>query len=243
MKTNAIIQARMASSRLPGKVLLPACGKPMLELLIERMRKSRNVDELWVATTLNPADQAIVDLCESLGVPCHRGSENNVLQRVLECAVASKTDIIVELTGDNPLLDPVLVDRLVEIYKQNNYDFVSNILKPGYPHGMIAQVFSANLLQKVNAATDDPLDQEHVTRYIHRNPGRFSLFNLEPAGDEIRPGLRLTLDTPEDYKLIKMIFENLYPGQPAFSFGDILGFLDARPDLAGINNHVRQKSE
>ncbi|MBI4383902.1 MAG: glycosyltransferase family protein [Nitrospinae bacterium] len=243
MKTNAIIQARMASTRLPGKVLLPACGKPMLELLVERMRKCRALDGVWMATTANPADQAIADLCESLGVPCHRGSENNVLQRVLECAVASKTDIIVELTGDNPLLDPVLVDRMVDIYKQNNYDFVSNILKPGYPHGMIAQVFSANLLQKVNAAADDPLDQEHVTRYIHRNPARFSLFSLEPAADQIRPNWRLTLDTPEDYKLIKIIFENLYPGQPAFSFDDILGFLDARPELVKINTHVRQKSE
>ncbi|MBI4389230.1 MAG: glycosyltransferase family protein [Nitrospinae bacterium] len=243
MKTNAIIQARMASTRLPGKVLLPACGKPMLELLIERMRQCRTVDEVWVATTSNPADQAIVDLCESLGVPCHRGSENNVLQRVLECAVASNAGIIVELTGDNPLLDPALVDRMVAIYKQNACDFISNILKPGYPHGMIAQVFSTNLLQKVSDATDDPLDQEHVTRYIHRNPGRFSLFSLEPATDQIPPGLRLTLDTPEDYKLIKIIFENLYPARPGFSFGDILGFLDARPELVKINTHVRQKSE
>lgn len=241
MRVVSMIEARMRSSRLPGKILRPAVGKPMLELLIERLRRARRIDQIVVATTENPADDAIEQLARRLGVGCFRGSEEDVLDRVLQAAQSVAADILVETTGDCPLMDPEVVDHLVGIYLANKYDYVANVLKRTYPAGLDIQVFATAVLAKVASLTEDPADREHVSLYIYEHPERFKLHNVESALPEKYWDLRLTLDTPEDYALIAAIYDALYPNNPAFRLSDVLQLFDRRPELRDLNAEVHDK--
>jgi spore coat polysaccharide biosynthesis protein SpsF len=243
MRTVAIIQARMTSTRMPGKILSPILDKPMLELLIERLRRAQRLDDVWVATTDNATDDPTEELARGLGAGCFRGSELDVLDRVLKAAHAAAADVIVEITGDCPLIDPAVVDRLVDTYFANQYDYVSNVLHRTYPVGLDTQVFSTKVLERVASLTDDPVDHEHVSIYIYKHPQLFSLHNVEsglPDGEEVGR-MRLTVDTPEDFALIKAIYEELYPSKPDFILPDILDLLQRRPDLLELNRHIRAK--
>jgi spore coat polysaccharide biosynthesis protein SpsF len=241
MRTCAIIEARMSSSRLPGKILLPVLGEPLLALLIERLKRVPSLDKIVVATTSNVTDDPVEDLAFRIGVGCFRGSEEDVLSRVLLAAKQYSCDVIVEITGDCPLIDPEIVDNLIRIYHANNYDYVSNVLKPTFPNGMDTQVFSTATLERVASLTDDPVDHEHVSLYIYEHPEIFSLFNLESNLPEKYWNLRLTVDTQEDFELIKIIYESLYPKNPAFVLSDILEFLIQREELLNLNRHIQQK--
>lgn len=241
MKIVATIEARMTSSRLPGKILRPILGKPMLELLIERLSNVNKIDQIVVATTENSTDDIVEQLTRSLGYSCYRGSEDDVLERVLEAAQYNNADIIVEITGDCPLIDPKVISRLIEIYVHNSYDYVSNTLKQTYPNGLDTQVFSLKILQEVAQLTQDPVDHEHVSLYIYEHPEKFLLFNLESDIPEKYWDLRLTVDTIEDFELIRTIFEELYPKNPNFSLEDILFLFEMRPELYEINKHIQQK--
>lgn len=241
MKTCAIIEARMTSSRLPGKILLPVLGKPLLELLVERLKRAKTLDYIIIATTSNACDDPVERLANSLGVGCFRGSEEDVLSRVLSAAKYHSCDIIVEITGDCPLIDPEIVDTLVTIYQQNSYDYVSNVLKLTFPNGMDTQVFSTATLAKVEELTDDPVDHEHVSLYIYEHPEIFSLFNYESGLPEKYWNLRLTVDTQEDFELIKRIYETIYPKKPEFILSDIIRLLDDERELLDINRHIQQK--
>jgi spore coat polysaccharide biosynthesis protein SpsF len=243
MKTVAIIRARMTSTRMPGKVLRPILGKPMLEHLIERLRVARTLDEIWVATTSNATDDATAELARGLGVSCFRGSETDVLDRVLQTARAARADVIVEVTGDCPLIDPGVVDRLVEVYRANEFDHVSNILNRTYPVGLDTQVFSTGLLGRVACLTNDPIDREHVSIYIYEHPELFRLCNIEsnlPHQEEVGK-LRLTVDTPEDFDLISAVYEELYPRNARFLLADVLDLLSRRPELLEFNRHIEAK--
>jgi spore coat polysaccharide biosynthesis protein SpsF len=241
MKTAAIIEARMASTRLPGKVLLPVLGRPLLDHLIERLMRAGTLDQIIVATTTNATDDPVEALARDLGCGCFRGSEEDVLDRVLSAAHRFGVDLIAEITGDCPLMDPAIVDTLVETFRLNRYDYVSNVIGRTYPRGMDAQVFPTAVLDEVARLTDDPVDHEHVSLYIYNHPERFSLHNVQSGLPERFHDLRLTVDTPEDFQLIRTIFEELYPGKPDFSLRDILDLFDRRPELAEINRHVQQK--
>jgi len=241
MKTVAIIEARMTSTRLPGKILLPIEGKPLLEILVERLKQAEFLDKIVIATTDKSSDDIVEQLAQRLGVGFFRGSEEDVLDRVLQAAHASNADIIVEITGDCPLLDPRLVDQLIRIYQQKGVDYVSNILKRTYPRGMDLQIFSTKVLEKVARLTQDPVDHEHVSLYIYEHPEVFSLFNVESDLPEKFWDARLTVDTREDFELIKAIFESLYPSNPAFTLEDIVDLIEKRPDLLSINRNIRQK--
>jgi spore coat polysaccharide biosynthesis protein SpsF len=243
MRTVAIIQARMTSTRMPGKILSPILGKPMLELLIERLRRARRIDDVWVATTDNATDDPTEELARRLGTGCFRGSELDVLDRVLKAAHAAAAEVIVEITGDCPLIDPTVVDRLVETYFANRYDYVSNILHRTYPVGLDTQVFSTKVLERVASLTDDPVDHEHVSIYIYEHPDIFTLHNVVsglPDGVEVGK-MRLTVDTPEDFALIKAIYEELYPSKPDFTLPDILDLLRRRSNLMDLNQHIKAK--
>ncbi len=237
----ATIEARMTSTRLPGKVLKEAVGKPMLELMIERLARAPSLDGIVVATTSNATDDPIEALARRLGVGVWRGSETDVLQRVLDAARHHKIDVIVETTGDCPLIDPVLVEDCVRTYRAANVDYVSNVLERSYPVGMDTQVFAASVLADVARRTDDPADREHVSLYIYRHPEIYSLRNVPAPPALARPDLALTLDTPEDYAMIASVFEALYPRNSAFTLADVLALLDRRPDIAALNAHVRRK--
>ena len=236
MKVVATIEARMGSSRLPGKVMKPILGKAVLELLIERLKRATTIDEIVVATTVKLGDNAINDLCQKLGVRCFRGSEEDVLKRVLDAAKSVNGDLIVEITGDCPLIDPNIVDECVNFFLENNYDYISNSLKEKtYPDGLNVQVFPTKILQEVEKATHDPLDREHVSLYIYNNPQKYRLKNYPAEGELNWPELAITLDTMEDLNLIRKIFENLYEGNNLFSAIDIVHFLKSHPELLAMN--------
>jgi len=231
----------MTSSRFPGKVLMEACGKPMLQHMIERLQRVPSLDGIVVATTGNDADVPIVNLAQRMGVGFFQGSEYDVLLRVLHSARAYDIDVIVEMTGDCPLIDPVLVEDCIRGYQVAGVDYVSNVLERTYPRGMDTQVFATEVLADVADRTDDPEDHEHVSIFIYSHPEIYSLKNMPGPPELTNPGLGLTLDTPEDLELIRRIFEILYPDNPNFTLADILAVLKDNPALTELNAHVRRK--
>ena len=241
MKTIAIIEARMTSTRLPGKVLRPILGKPMLELLVERIRRARRVDGIVIATTTNSTDEPIEQLARRLEIGCFRGSEDDVLERVLRAAHQVQADVIVEITGDCPLIDPDIIDELVAVFQGRRFDYVSNNRQRTYPLGLDTQVFSTRVLEEVARLTRDPVDHEHVSLYIYKHPERFSLHNVPGALPEKYRDIRLTVDTAEDFALISQIYETLYPANPAFTLGDVLALFDRSPELTEVNRGIQQK--
>ena len=241
MKTQAIVEARMTSTRLPGKVMLPICGKPELELLIQRLQQAHLLDGVVIATTTNATDDVLEDLACRLGVGCFRGSEEDVLDRVLKAAQATGTEVIVEVTGDCPLLDPDVLDDLLVIYGRGKCDYVSNNLQRTYPLGLDLQVFSTATLADVGSRTSDPVDHEHVSLYIYEHPELYRLCNKASGLPEWCADLRLTLDTQEDYALIRSIFEALHPSCPTFRTAEILDLLQRHPEWQAVNRHIQQK--
>ncbi|TWT40405.1 3-deoxy-manno-octulosonate cytidylyltransferase [Phycisphaerae bacterium RAS1] len=241
MKIVATIEARMGSSRLPGKSLTPILGRPMLELLIERLRRSRRVQQVVVATTTAPEDAVIQGLAQKLEVGCFRGSSDDVLDRVLQAATRHKADLIVEITGDCPLIDPQIVDQVVETFLRGEYDYVSNTLQRTYPRGLDTQVFPTRVLAEVAALTQDPADREHVSLYIYEHPERYRLGNVAAPAELHNPDMRWTVDTPEDLALITSIYERLYRKNPGFASTDVMNLLNTDRNLASTNAHVRQK--
>ena len=191
----ATIEARMTSTRLPGKVLMPSVGRPMLELMIERVRRVPSLDGIVVCTTTNKTDDPIVDLCGALGVGHWRGSEEDVLQRVLDGAKAHSVDTIVELTGDCPLIDPRLTEDVIAAYTDSDVDYCANQIERCYPIGMDTQVFSTAILDDVNRRSRDPVDHEHVSLFIYRHPELYKLKHVPAPPAFHFPKMRLTLDT------------------------------------------------
>lgn len=234
----ATIEARMTSTRLPGKVLMEAIGKPMLELMVERLRRVPRLDGIIIATTTNATDDPIAALAERLNVGIFRGSENDVLSRVLEAAQVNLVDLIVEMTGDCPLIDPEIVTSVIDVYLESNVDYVSNALAPRtYPVGMDTQVFSTKILADVARRTSQPDDLEHVSLYIYGNSDIYRIKEVRAPVAFHAPDVHLTLDTPEDMNLICDIFERLYPVNPQFGLAEILALLrDTGTDDTFISN-------
>jgi spore coat polysaccharide biosynthesis protein SpsF len=241
MKTVAIIEARMKSTRLPGKNLRPILGKPMLERLVERLRLAKTLNGIVVATTSDPSDDTIEVLAGQLGVGCFRGSMDDVLDRVLRAAQSVQAEVIVEITGDCPFTDPDMVDQIVGHYLASNFDYVGNFRPSTYPVGFAVQVFSTSVLAEVESLTQDPADREHVSLYIYEHPERYCLDNVKSGLAEKYHAYRLTVDTPEDFLLTAAVFEALYPANPGFGLADILAFLDAHPELLELNRSIKQK--
>lgn len=230
-KIVATIEARMTSSRLPGKVLMEYCGKSNLQHIIERLRRSKLIDEVVVATTVNEQDNPIVELCEEIGCKYYRGSQDDVLLRVLESAKSVDADIIVEITGDCPVIDWRHVDKLIEMFFSGEYDYAANILKRTFPRGFDAQVFPVEILEEVNKASKNPVDHEHVSLYIYTHPEKYKLLNWEAEEKMNHPEFEITLDTKEDYEFIKQIYKILYPKNPDFSGQDVVELLIKQPEM------------
>ena len=240
MKRVAILQARMGSTRLPGKILKPILGKPMLAYQLERVQRCHNIDQLIVASTINPADNPLASFCEALAIPLYRGSEQDVLDRYHNAAIQTAADVIIRLTGDCPLIDPGVVDAVIELYQnaQPAADYVSNTLERTFPRGLDVEVFSSIALETAHKRALESHEREHVTPYIYRHPERFELRQYRQTQDYNR--LRWTVDTPEDFELIEKVITALYPSSPAFSQADVLDLLDKNPTWASINAHVEQ---
>lgn len=231
----------MASTRLPGKVMLPLAGRPALQRMVERVRRSQHVDDIIVATTTSPSDDAIVSLCEAMDCRVFRGSIDDVLGRVLGAARETNAQVIVELTGDCPLIDHRHIDRVIELFNSGSYDLAANTVERSFPDGFDVQVFPLSLLEEVDQLTQDPIDRVHVSYYIHRNPGRFRLANLTAEGEMYWPDLGVTLDEKADYELIRQVFELLLPVDEDFSAEQVVGLLRERPELLSVNRHVMRK--
>ncbi len=233
----------MSSSRLPGKVLMPALGKPMLEHLIDRLRAVPSIDEIVIATTVNDTDEPIVDLAQKLGVSVFRGSEDDVMARVIGAAESINTDVIVEITGDCPIIDPSIVEQTIRMYNCHDASYVSNVQIRSYPDGMDTQVFSLEELKRSAAMTHDQLDHEHVSLHIRNHPEIFSHVHLVAPPALHHPELGLTLDESDDYKLLTKIIEQLAPKDPLFSCLDVLDLLAVNSDWIQINQNVNRKGD
>ena len=236
----AVIVARMKSSRFPGKSMVDICGKPSLEWLVERIRLSDRIEKFTFATTTDPNDDVIENLAEKLGIACYRGSDIDVLGRVWNAAKVSNIDVVVHVTGDCPLLDPKLVDQVVDSFvTSKSADYVS--LDPdSYPRGLDVEVFSVDALSRVEAEFSDPWIREHVTEPFYTMPNLFSAIRLSAPPSLYRPEYRVTIDTEEDYQLVREIFAYWLPRQHNFGAQEIVELLDARPDLVNINLGTKQ---
>lgn len=243
-KIVATIEARMTSSRLPGKVLLPIGGVPALELLITRLKRSKYLDQICVATTINTTDDPLAALAERLGVKYFRGSETDVLGRVLGAAQSVDADIIVEITADCPFMDPAIVDRGIEEFMSRDVDYVGNTTDAkhlSYANGLDVQVFPARILAEVDALTTDPIDRTHVSYYIFTHKERYRCYNYEAEAEIFGPEIRITLDEEDDYKALCAIADALIPHNPHFTAKDIMKYLRDHPEVIAINHFVRQK--
>jgi len=238
----ASIEARMGSTRLPGKVLADVCGQPALTRLVRRLRRSRAINGIILATTASSKDDPLEQWARNEGLPCHRGSEDDVLQRVVDAHQSLRTDVIVEVTGDCILLDPQLIDMGIETFLQNDCDVVTTVRKETFPQGMDVQVFRFRDLDHVARTVADSAVREHVSLYFYEHPERFRIIHLFAPERWKAPALRLMLDYPEDLKLITEIYRRLEPRHgDAFGLEEIMDLLRKEPALAEINSTCTAK--
>lgn len=241
----ASIEARMSSSRLPGKVLADIGGTPALGRLLSRLRRCRSLDGIVLATSLDPDDDALADWARREGLACHRGSLDDVLARVVGAHDALGTDIVVEITGDCPLLDPEVVDLGVRTFLANreSADVVSNTAKPSWPMGVDVQVFGLELLREVERTVADPAVREHVSLHFYEHPERYRIFHLQAPARERAPEQRFQLDYPEDLAFIRAVYARLEPPfGPFFGTAEVLDLLRREPDLALLNARCQEKA-
>ncbi|MEY9979961.1 cytidylyltransferase domain-containing protein [Lysinibacillus sp. RC79] len=239
MKIVGIVQARMSSTRLPGKVLKEVNRKPLLAYQIERMRKSSLIDELVIATTPNGNDD-IIRLCDKLDVSYYIGSESDVLARYYEAAKKYEADVIVRMTSDCPLIDPKIIDNVIQYYIDRQCDYASNTQVRTFPRGMDTEVFSIKSLENAYLNANLEYEREHVTPYLYLNPSQFNIKQyIQSDADDSQ--LRLTVDTSEDFDLISKLISKLYPIDENFNLSMILEELKNNPELVKINKHIVQK--
>lgn len=234
-----IIQARMGSTRLPGKTLMPVLGRPLLSHLIERLKHCHKIAGIAVATTTLFQDHPIADLAMNQGVAVIRGDEADVLSRYLLASKDLKAASLIRITADCPLMDPEVVDFASDLFMTSGVDYVSNTQVRTYPRGLDVEVFSSSVLERIAKEAVDSEEREHVTLFIHRHPGLFSMKNFCYSVDASH--LRLTVDTEEDFTLIQKIINALYPLNPSFKLRDILLLMEKHPEWEKINKEVRQK--
>lgn len=242
MRPVAIVQARLGSTRLPGKVLMPLLGKPMLSHVIQRVRATPSIKEVVVATTDEPKDAPVREFCASAGIACFAGSEQDVLDRFYQAAVKYEADPVIRITADCPFADPGVIERVLDLYRTGKYDHVGVATGAGaafetegrFPDGLDAECFSfAALARAWREAKPGTPDREHVTPFIWREPGRFRLGVLRPEKDY--SALRWTVDNSDDFRVAERVYEALYDETKVFGMHDILAFLEANPGITQIN--------
>lgn len=235
-KIFAIIQARMGSTRLPGKVMLNLEGKTVLEHVVERLRKAKTITEAVVAITTADNDIAIVDHCVKKNIRYYRGSENDVLDRYYSAAKLIGAAHVVRITADCPLIDPKVVDKVIELHLDMSADYTSNTIKDTFPDGEDTEVFTFETLARAWEEADLPSEREHVTPYIRKNRSLFKLSNLECGRD--LSAKRWTLDEDRDYEFIKLIYRELYEDNPFFGMDEVLKLLEDHPEYERINRGI-----
>lgn len=240
MKVVAIIQARMGSSRLPGKMLMNVEGKPIIEHVFERIKEASTIDEFWLATTTSAKDNLLAEWAKQNNILIYRGSEEDVLDRYYHAAFKAKAEVIVRITGDCPLHDSKIIDNVVESYLSKDVDYVCNVIPPTYPDGLDVEIFSFKALEKAWKEAVLKSEREHVTPYIWKNSSLFRLGSV--VNNEDFSSYRLTLDTLEDLDLINKIFGELKKQEIFGDMNDILKILRQHPEWIEINSkHKRNE--
>ncbi len=238
MNIVTIVQARTNSSRLKGKVLLPLLGKPLLVRMIERLKESKYIGKIVVATTTEPEDKVISQICEAINIEYFEGHSTDLLDRHYNAALKFMPDAVVKIPSDCPLIDPQIIDKTILYYLNNfnKYDFVSNLHPPTYPDGNDVEIFSFKVLERAFKEAKKSYEREHTTPYIWDNPDKFKIGNVTwETGWDYSKTYRWTIDYIEDYNLIKKIFEELYPINKNFSVFDIVNLLKEKPYLRQLN--------
>lgn len=241
MKNVVIMQARVNSSRLKAKVLKEIKGKTILEHDIERIKQAKKVDEIIIATTKNRVDDAIVDVAKKCGVRYFRGSEDDVLERYYQAAKEFDVQHIIRITSDCPLIDPFIIDEVIQKYEEMNPDIITNVPneweKMTYPRGLDLEIFSFDWLEKAYLEATSKYDREHVSPYIYDNAKERYYHRYSKDYSKYR----WTLDTPEDWQVIEKIYEHFYKGEHNFYFLDIIEFIEQHPEITMINEKIEQK--
>ena len=244
MKIGAIVQARTSSTRLPEKVLknLPFDEDiTVLEQVIKRLKQSKTINEIIIATTTDENDEKIVEIAEKERVPWFKGSKDNVLERYYLAAEENSLDVIIRITSDCPCVDPDIVDMLVEHHLNSNLDYTSNTLVRTFPVGLDVEVIDFNALKKCYCNAKSDLEMEHVTMYVHNNLNSFKTENVEASSKLYGPQIRITLDTEEDYALLCSVFDYLYKKNNFFKSEDIINLFNDKPWLLFINKKIMAK--
>jgi spore coat polysaccharide biosynthesis protein SpsF len=238
MNIVTVIQARMSSTRLPGKVMLPILGKPLLVRMIERVQNSNLAGKIIVATSTNPDDDQIERLCLENELTYFRGHLTDLLDRHYQVGKQFDADAIVKIPSDCPLIDPHIIDRVLKFYIENEeYDFVSNLHPATYPDGNDVEIFSFQALEHAWRDAVKNFEREHTTPFIWDHQDMFKVANVEwETGLDLSSSLRFTIDYEEDYQFIRNVYEELYPQNPKFGLNDILKLLEQKPEIADINH-------
>ena len=239
MNVAAIIQARMASTRLPGKVLAEVGGRSMLEQVCRRVARAETIGRVLVATTTEPADEAIVAECGRIGLECFRGSEADVLDRYCRAAEAAEADVVVRITSDCPLIDPGVIDEVAGRFLAERPDYASNTLTRTWPRGLDTEAIAATALARAGRQATEPHQRSHVTPYVYEHPEAFRLLEVRGPGDN--GDARWTVDQPEDLRFVREVYRRL-GGSVTFTWEDVMGLVAREPALAEINRDVHQKS-
>ncbi len=239
-KIGAIIQARMGSTRLPGKVLMPLVGKPVVQQVVERLAWSKTLDKIIVATSTNEIDDVLAAFLKKNGINFFRGDENDVLDRFYQCAKKFKLDVIIRITSDCPFVDAQLVDEIVNYFlmHKGKLDYAANVNPPTYPDGLDVEVFSFSALEKSWNEAKLQYQREHVTSFIRDNPQIFKIANITYKRDLSK--VRLTLDTPEDLQVVSNIYNSLYSKNPKFSWLDVVNLIEANPEILSPTKHIKR---
>lgn len=238
-KVVIVVQARMSSTRLPGKVLLPILGKSLLARMIERLQMIRHEAAIVVATSDHEQDDIIQTEAGAIGVPCFRGSLDNCLDRHYQAGLKYGADVVIKIPSDCPLIDPRIIDEVLDFYfaHEGEYDFVNNLHPATWPDGNDVEIMTMPCIQKAWKEASRKLELEHTTPYIWENPDKFRIANISwSKGKDYSMSHRFTIDYPEDYQFIKCVFEHLYPQKADFSCDDILNLLESKPEIYQINS-------
>jgi len=238
MRIVTAIQARTSSSRLPGKVLMPLCGEPLLFRLIERVNRATRKGIVVVATTERHEDDIIEQLCQKRDINCFRGSVNDLLDRHYQLALEFKADALVKIPSDCPLIDPSVIDGVIGYYLNNQdvFDYVSNLHPASWPDGNDVEIMSLETLTSACAKAQRGFEREHTTPYIWENPDQFRIGNVSwPSGKDFSTSHRWTIDYIEDYQFISGVYERLYQHNPTFGLNEILSLIEKFPELSELN--------
>lgn len=234
----AVLQARASSRRLPNKVLLPILGEPMLARQIERVKRAKRIDKLVLATSINAEDAPVADVGARTGVGVYRGSLDDVLDRYFQAAAPHQPDYVVRLTGDCPLADPAVIDRVIDAVVEGGFDYGTNAIQATWPDGLDCEVMTFAALTRNWREGKTTVEREHVTPYIYNHPDLFKIIHVK--GESDLSGLRWTVDEPRDFEFVTRIYDALYPQNPAFTSDDVLSYLADHPEVVELNASIER---